>query len=146
MFLLQWSLVCDTAWIPATMSTIQIGFQLLGNFISGHIAEAVGRKVPIYLSLILLILFNLLSYFSVSWVMYAILRAFMGVSMGLFLTVRYNYMSEFSLSRWRTWLIAFPSWSTQACLIAPVLWWLKDWRNAHLATSLIGIPFLVTWW
>ena len=78
--------------------------------------------------------------------MYTITRALIGAALGLFLTIRYNFMSEFCLSRWRPWVVGVPSWSIEACLFALVLWLLKDWRKAHLATAIIGIPFLATWW
>ena len=146
MHFLQWNLVCDTAWIPSAINSIQIGFILLGNFLSGHIADTIGRKMPIFGSLIVLIVCNVISSFSVSWVMFMICRMVIGLGTGLFLTVRYNYMSEFTLARWRAWLIGAPSWSIEACLLAPVLFWLKDWRSTQLAISIVGIPFLALWW
>ena len=50
----QRDLVCDRAWIPPATASIQIGGLLLGNFFSGHIADAMGRKRPIFFSLVLL--------------------------------------------------------------------------------------------
>ena len=138
--------MCDKAWIPATINSIQIGCILLGNAFAGHLADAVGRKIPLFLSIAALIVFNLLAYFSVSWVMFATARAFTGAAAGLFLTVRYNFQSEFSLARWRPWLIGFPSWPIQACILALVLWILKNWRNIHLVVAILGVPFLATWW
>ena len=138
--------MCDKAWIPASINSIQIGCMLVGNFFSGHLADAIGRKTPLFLSLALLIVLNLLSYLSVSWVMYAIVRAFTGAATGIYLTVRYTFQSEFSLARWRPWLIGFPSWPIEACLLALVLWFLKDWRNMHLVVAIVGVPFMATWW
>ena len=144
--LFQWDLVCDNAWISPAINSIQVGCMLIGNFLSGHLADTVGRKKPFFMSLLMLIVFNLLSYLSVNWVMYAVVRAFAGVATGIYLTIRYNYQSEFSLSRWRIWLIGFPSWGIEACIMALVLWILKDWRNMHLVIAIVGVPFLATWW
>ena len=143
---LQWEFVCDRAWIPATILTIQVGCQLFGNFFAGHIADAIGRKIPFFMSLVIMMFFNLVSYFSVSWIMFTICRIFIGIGTGCFLTIQYSYLSEFSLARWRTWLIGFPSWPMQSCVLALILWLLKDWRNAHLVIALAGIPFLAAWW
>ena len=55
-------------WIPSAINSIQTGFILLGNFLSGHIADAVGGKIPIFMSLIVLIVCNVISSFSVRWV------------------------------------------------------------------------------
>ena len=73
--------------------------------------------------------------------MFMICRMVIGLGTGLFLTVCYNYMSEFSLARWKAWLIGAPSWSIEACLLAPVLFW-----STQLAISIVGIPFLALWW
>lgn len=84
----EWSLVCDLAWVPATVVTIQVGFQLFGNFFAGQLADALGRKIPFFSSIILLILSNLACYFSVSWVMFAVCRVFVGIGAGFFLTTQ----------------------------------------------------------
>ena len=144
--MLQWSLVCDTAWVPSAINSIQIGFILLGNFLSGHIADSFGRKIPLFLSLVVLIVANVVSSFSASWVMFMACRMVIGIGTGLFLTVRYNYMSEFSLARWRPWIIGAPSWAIEACLLPIVLYWLKDWRSIQIAIGIVGLPFLAMWW
>ena len=144
--LFQWDLICDRAWIPATMLTIQIIFQLFGNFFAGQIADTIGRKIPFFSSIVLIMIFSVVCYFSTSWIMFLVSRIFIGIGCGLFLTTQYSYLSEFTLARWRAWLIGFPSWPMQTCLMALVLWLLKDWRNFHLVCALMGIPFLATWW
>ena len=144
--ILQWSLVCDFAWIPATINSVQVGCLIFGHVFAGHLADNRGRKFTLYFSLVTLILCNLLSYFSVNWLMYAISKALTGIACGLYMTVPDTYMSEFALARWRTWMIGFPTWAIESCLLAFVLWLLKDWRNTHLVIALVGIPFLGTWW
>lgn len=143
---MQWELICDRAWIPATMLTIQIVFQLFGNFFAGQIADTIGRKIPFFSSIVVICLASILCYFSVSWIMFTVSRVFIGIGAGLFLTTQYSYLSEFSLARWRTWLIGFPSWPMQTCLMALVLWLLKDWRKIHLVIALMCVPFLAAWW
>lgn len=65
---------------------------------------------------------------------------------GFFLTVHYNVMTEFALSRWRPRIVAVPAWAFGAGLFALAAWALKDWKNLHLATAAIGVPFLLTYW
>ena len=138
--------MCDKAWIPALINSVQVGCQLIGNIFAGHLADYMGRKIPLFLSIVTMIVCNLMSYFSVNWLMYGISKALTGIGSGLWLTVRYNFMSEFTLARWRPWLIGFPTWAIQGCILAFVLWLLRDWRNTHLVIALIAIPFLGTWW
>ena len=128
------------------MMTVQLIFQLLGNFAAGQLADTFGRKIPFFSSLVIAIVFNILCYFAVNWVMFLVCRVFIGIAAGIFMTIQYSYLSEFSLARWRAWLTGFPSWPLQTCLLALVLWLLKDWRNIHLLTALIGVPFIAAWW
>ena len=132
--------------MPATIVSIQILFQLLGNFFAGQLADTIGRKIPFFSSLFIIVGSNLLGYFSVSWVMFTVSRVLIGIGCGLFLTVQYSYMSEFSLARWRAWLTGFPSWPIETCMLALVLWLLKDWRSIHLVIALIGLPFIGAIW
>ena len=138
--------MCEMAWIPALINSVQIGCLIIGHLCAGHLADYRGRKCPIYFSLAILIICNLISYFSVNWLMYAISKALTGIACGLYMTTPDAYMSEFALARWRPWVIGFPTWAIESSILALVLWLLKDWRNTHLVIALVGIPFLATWW
>lgn len=144
-FLLQWSLVCDHRdWIPTTITSMQMAGVLIGNLACGQIADLVGRKPPLFLALLSLVVLNIITAFSVSWVMFAALRFLIGIAMGFQLTVQYNMTSEFTQTKWRSWVIAVPSWSIQMTLFALVTWLVKDWRWVHIVTAAIGIPLLLT--
>jgi MFS family permease len=52
---------------------------LVGCFISGHLADLLGRKPTFFLSLLILIVFNVVAYFSVNWQMYAAIRFILGM-------------------------------------------------------------------
>lgn len=119
---------------------------LIGNLVCGQVADVIGRKPPLFLSLLTLVLFNILAAFSTSWVMFAVIRFILGLAMGFELTVQYNIMSEFTLARWRTWVVAVPSWATEIALFAFVAWLLKDWQHLHFATAAVGLPMLLTYW
>ena len=58
-------------------SLLMLG-QLVGSLVSGQIADAVGRKSPLYASVIIFLVFNIVTYFSVSWVMFAVTRVGLG--------------------------------------------------------------------
>ncbi|KAL4240986.1 hypothetical protein ACF0H5_001768 [Mactra antiquata] len=75
----EWNLVCDSKWIVAMIATIQIAGELVGCFISGHLGDMIGRKPTFFLSLIILISFNIIAYFSINWQMYATIRFFIGM-------------------------------------------------------------------
>ncbi|KAL4241074.1 hypothetical protein ACF0H5_001852 [Mactra antiquata] len=75
----EWNLVCDSKWIVAMITTIQMAGDLVGCFISGHLGDMIGRKPTFFLSLIILILFNIIAFFSINWQMYAAIRFVIGM-------------------------------------------------------------------
>ena len=119
---------------------------LAGNLLCGQVADLIGRKPPLFLALAAMVAFNLLAAFSTSWLMFAIIRFFLGLAMGFDLTVQYNIQSEFTLARWRAWVVAVPSWAIELTLFAMVAWLLKDWQYIHVVTACIGVPLLASWW
>lgn len=118
----------------------------VGNIACGQVADLIGRKPPLFISLLFLIVANIISPFSTSWVMFATIRFFIGLAMGFEITVQYNIMSEFTLARWRTWVVAVPSWYIEVALFSLVAWLLNDWRHLHFVTAAIGVPLLATYW
>lgn len=138
--------MCDRAWIPSTIVTISLVVNVIGYVFAGHLADTFGRKIPFFFSVFLMMAFSLVSYFSVNWIMFAAARVMIGIGNSFFLTIQYSYLSEFTLSRWRSWFIGFPSWPIQACFLALILWLLKDWQNVQLVIAAIGVPFMAAWW
>ncbi|XP_052791211.1 organic cation/carnitine transporter 2-like [Mya arenaria] len=141
----EWDLNCDSAWIVAMITTIQMSGVLVGSFISGHLGDMIGRKPTFFLSLLLLVVVNVVAYFSVNWQMYAAVRFALGLGMGFYLTLQVNVMTEMVPIVWRARAVAFPAWAFEASIFALVAWLFKDWKNIHLATAVIGAPFLLTY-
>ena len=119
---------------------------LIGCFVSGHLGDLIGRKPTYFLSIVILIVFNIVAYFSVSWEMYAAVRFMLGMGNGFFVTVYRNQMCEFATSLWRPRIMGVPSWSLEAGLLALVTWLCKDWKIIHIASAAVGVPFLISWW
>ncbi|XP_060552261.1 organic cation/carnitine transporter 2-like [Ruditapes philippinarum] len=141
----EFNLVCDRDYIPSIINSIQISGVLVGNIVAGQIADLFGRKPPFFTSIVILIGFNLFGFFSTSWQMFAIARFFTGVGGGFFLTTQYCLLSEFTLAKWRVWIVGFPSWPIQSCLFSLLAWLIHDWRYIQLMTALMGIPCFLAW-
>ena len=118
----------------------------IGNIACGQIADLIGRKTPLFLSVVVLIVLNSATAFSTSWQMFAVLRFFIGLAIGFELTVQYNIMAEFTTARWRTWVVAVPSWAIETIIFSFVAWLLKDWKYVHIAAATTGFPLLATYW
>ncbi|XP_052818377.1 organic cation transporter protein-like [Mya arenaria] len=142
----RFSLVCDHEWISSTITSIQMAGILVGNIACGQVADLIGRKKPFFASILALVLLNIGAAFSVSWVMFAVFRFLIGVSVGFEVIVQYNLTAEFTQTRWRTWVVAMPSWAIATSLFALVCWALNDWVWIHIATAATGLPLLFTYW
>ncbi|XP_060606511.1 solute carrier family 22 member 4-like [Ruditapes philippinarum] len=142
----EWSMSCTLPWVPSTIASIQMLAILFGNLACGQIADSFGRKMPLFSSQLLLIAANLIGYFSTSWLMFGVARAICGIGMGMFLTVQYSLSTEVSVSSWRPWIVAFPTWALMACGLALVSYLMPDWRKLHLLTTIVTIPYLLLWW
>ncbi|XP_069110508.1 organic cation transporter protein-like [Argopecten irradians] len=142
----EWSLVCDKDWVPSTITTIQMVGLLVSGLVAGHIADGIGRKPTYFASLLVLTFCNAIAGFSVSWRMFAAMRFLLGFGVGCYLTVFYTFMMEFTPSRHRAVVVAFPSWALWASILGFIAMWLRDWRHIHFATSIMTAPWLFFWW
>lgn len=141
----EFKLVCDRDFIPSMINSIQISGTLVGNVASGQLADLIGRRPPFFTSIFIIMSFHLVAFFSTSWQMFAAARFFLGMGGGFFLTTQYCFLSEFSLARWRVWIVGFPSWPIQSCLFAFLAWLLHDWRYIQLMVALCSVPCFLAW-
>ena len=62
------------------IASVQMVGLFIGNFVSGQVADAVGRKIPLFSSLAIILVFNIMAFLSTSWVMFAVARTAIGKS------------------------------------------------------------------
>ncbi|XP_053393423.1 solute carrier family 22 member 4-like isoform X2 [Mercenaria mercenaria] len=141
----EFNLVCERDYIPSTIMTLQLAGVLAGNVLAGQTADLIGRKPPFFASIVLITLANLVGFLSVNWIMFGVARLFVGMGAGFFLTTQYSLLSEFSLSKWRVWIIGFPSWPIEQCVLALCAWLIQDWRYLQLMIAIMGVPCLFAW-
>ncbi|KAK3598872.1 hypothetical protein CHS0354_008621 [Potamilus streckersoni] len=141
----EWKLVCDMKWAPATATTLQMTGVFIGNLAAGQIADFIGRKPTFYLGIAWNGASNLLAFFSVSWEMFAAARFLIGFAIGLIITVKYNLVCEFMLSKWRSTVLAIPSGPLFTGVYAGIAYCVRDWRHLHLITAILAFIFLPTW-
>ncbi|KAH3822358.1 hypothetical protein DPMN_124136 [Dreissena polymorpha] len=55
-------------------------------------------------------------------------------------------MSEFTQARWRTVVVAIPSWPLEKALFALVIWLAQDWKYVQIVTACVAAPFVVAAW
>ena len=85
------------------VTTIQMSGVLVGCFVAGILGDMIGRKPTFFLSLCLVIVFNVIAYFSVSWEMYAAVR--FGIGLGN------TFITHFAITKPVTWETVAQSYS-----------------------------------
>ena len=73
-------------------------------------------------------------------------RFVVGTCVGGVLVANYSLPMEFVGRKWRTLTGAIPFWAMGVMSLGLGAYLLRDWRHLSIATAVIGIPLLFTWW
>ncbi|XP_067658276.1 uncharacterized protein [Haliotis asinina] len=141
----EWNLVCQMSWISNAMISIQMVGVLVGTMIAGYCADAYGRKKVFYIGLLLIFVGNTASAFSVSWIMFTVLRAVLGIACSFILSTVYLYQIEFVGKKWRAFVSSLPSWPVSIMIFSLMAKWLHHWKWLHLSMAVLTVPILLTW-
>lgn len=119
---------------------------LISSLIMGQVADLIGRKPVIYVSLCMICVFNFACAFSYSWEMFVVFRFFLGFGAGAYETVHFSLLTEFTLSSTRPILAGFPSSGIANALLCLLAYLIPNWIHLHLVTAIYTALFLFTWW
>jgi MFS family permease len=140
----EWDLICSKAhYVNLTQSGLFFGF-LLGSFIFGKLADTIGRRKTIIISLIVLTIFSFLIPLSPNVLIFGLFRAGLGFAAAggipMFILVSemlgQSNRSLLSVSISFTFAIGFVTLSIAAYL-------LNDWRKLSLLIAILIVPFLL---
>ncbi|XP_048021546.1 solute carrier family 22 member 4-like isoform X2 [Megalobrama amblycephala] len=145
----EWDLVCSDDWrVPLSTSLFFCGV-LTGSMISGPISDRFGRKIVLFVTMMIQTVFTLIQVFSPSWLIFCIL--FFIAGMGQIS----NYLVAFALGM----EILSPSirdlYSTLGvCLFFSIgymmlplaAYFLRDWRTLLMALTVPGFFCIALWW
>ncbi|GFO02065.1 solute carrier family 22 member 21 [Plakobranchus ocellatus] len=142
----EWHLVCDRRWLKATITSIQLAGVIPGSILGGLSGDYIGRRYTAYGSLLLHVILNVISAYSVTWQMFVVMRFLLGAIMGALLIMSVPYPCEFLPMRWRHVLPAIPFWPTGVISFAVVAWWLEDWsliqHGCAIASAVMLLGYL----
>ncbi|XP_005089838.1 solute carrier family 22 member 5 [Aplysia californica] len=143
----EWYLICDRSWLAPITISIQMVGVTIGSFIAGQLAERFGRKLSMYLWVVLGVVSNVVALFSPNWEVYTAVRFVIGMSVGGNLSTCQVYALEFVTAKWRVFLTGLPTWNVGSISFGICVFLLKDWRDAHVATAVLGaFAFLSVFW
>ncbi|XP_036372521.1 solute carrier family 22 member 4-like [Megalops cyprinoides] len=145
----EWNLVCEDAWkVPFATSALFFGM-LTGTFISGPISDRFGRKLALFASLAMQIVFTLLQAASNRWELYCICY-FLG---GMGSTAKYNaaFVLGYELLG-KSPRVVFSALGISLCYAVgcaalPLFaFFVRGWRMLLLALALLQLLCVPMWW
>ncbi|XP_005090964.1 solute carrier family 22 member 5 [Aplysia californica] len=143
----EWGLICDKAWVPSVIISVQMVGVFVGSVLSGAVGDRLGRKVSLYGHISLHTLVHLVIIFSTSWEMYAALNFFIGVAVGGMISTAYVYPVEFVSQWWRGMLGTLPAWNVSSALFSAIVLWLRDWKLVHaVICGVSALTLLPVFW
>ncbi|KAI0220240.1 Organic cation transporter protein [Lamellibrachia satsuma] len=142
----EWDLICDRGHLRFTITTIQMVGTLIGACVTGQLADMYGRRRVLYTVYVLLLAAGLGSAFSSSWQMFTIFRFFVGAFFGGTMVVNFVMPLEFVGRRWRTFCGCIGFWALGVMLLAPMAFFIPQWRHLTAICSISGLVLMATWW
>ncbi|XP_025080343.1 solute carrier family 22 member 8-like [Pomacea canaliculata] len=79
----EWTLVCDLDYVKPMVTSLQMGGVLFGALLGGQVSDSLGRRPTAYLAYLANLIVSLVTAFSISWRMFAIMRVLIGVTLGV---------------------------------------------------------------
>jgi len=144
----EWDLVCERNWLgKATMSALMFGF-LVGALMLGNLADRIGRKSNLILTLIGMLIFNLISSMTSLFSVYIVSRFLVGFFIAGKILSIVVLISELVGSSYRgmyglTVMGAFP---VGIVFLSGLAYNIQDWRPFSASVSVLGLPFLAYHW
>jgi len=144
----EWGLVCDENWkSKATMSVLMLGF-LCGALILGRLADRIGRKSNLVMTLTGMIFFNLVSAVTAEFPVYMLARFLVGFFVSGNILSIVVLMSELVGASWRGLytMLAMGSFPVGILALSYTASRVQEWRLLTALVSLLGLPFLLCHW
>lgn len=142
----EWQLVCDRSSLTKIITTIQMCGVLLGALFTGQMADIFGRRKVLFLAYLMMLVVSLCSAFSPVWQVFAVLRFLTCGLVGGVMVVNFVLPLEFVTPSWRTFCGCVGFWAVGLMTLALWGFFIRDWKVLVIATSLTGLPMLLSWW
>ncbi|XP_055499271.1 organic cation/carnitine transporter 2-like [Leucoraja erinacea] len=145
----EWDLVCNDDWKEPFAASLYFVGVLIGSGSSGMISDRFGRKIVLFGTMGVQVLFNLLITLSPSWEIFCLINFFKGIG------EISNYMTAFVLGSellqksirvtYSTLGIGF-FYAVGYMLLPFVAYFMRGWRMLILILSLISLLYIPLWW
>ncbi|KAM6972480.1 solute carrier family 22 member 7a [Aplochiton taeniatus] len=144
----EWDLVCENKKLNQLLATFFFIGVTLGAIIFGHLSDKFGRRSMILVSFTASLVLGTVSAFSVSYVMFAVVRTLCGVALTGMTITTIALCVEWTDIEHRTFTgtIVSLGWSFGSMLLALLAYCIRDWRYLMLAVTSPCLAAIVSWW
>ncbi|XP_055981426.1 solute carrier family 22 member 16 [Sorex fumeus] len=144
----EWNLVCDRKHLAQMIQPVFVFGVMVGSMISGYLADRLGRRLIMWPTSIAMILFGVLTTFSVDIINFFIVYFFLAMVTGGFLIVAFVYMVEIIGLKYRATAAIFLhiSFALGVMIVTLVGYLVKTWWLYQIILSLVTSPFILCCW
>ncbi|CAL1298066.1 unnamed protein product [Larinioides sclopetarius] len=134
----KWDLVCDRNYLPSLVLTLANAGSVVGTYFFSFMADKQGRKNAFLANLYVALVSGVLSIFSPTFAVFAVLRTLTGSTVPSNFQMPYIITVEQVGSKQRAWLvcISFTLWTLGACCLALTAFVTRHWSTLGLVTTL----------
>ncbi|XP_055499270.1 solute carrier family 22 member 4-like [Leucoraja erinacea] len=145
----EWDLVCDDTWKEPFTTSLYFFGVLIGSASSGVISDRFGRKVVLFVTMALEVLFSFIITLSPSWEIFCLIYFFSGIGQDS------NFLTAFVLGSellQKSIRVAYSTlgigcfYAMGYMLLPFVAYFVRGWRMLKLTLSLISLLYIPLWW
>lgn len=143
----EWNLICDRAFLGATIQSCFFAGMLVGSFVTGIISDAWGRKKCIFACNAVMILTGVTSALVDSVPLFTFLRFVVGFSLTGVMLTQYIYVMELIGPTKRTLAgnLEFLFFNGFQPLFVGIAYFVRDWRHLILISTLPAVLLFPFW-
>ncbi|XP_076336280.1 organic cation transporter protein-like isoform X2 [Tachypleus tridentatus] len=125
----EWDLVCSNEWLVSLSTSVYMSGFLSTVFISGQLADRIGRRPVILINIAIFLVSALACTFSTSFAMFTAFRYFVAFGASGAITTGFVLC-----------------WTTGYILLPGIAWFVRDWFTLQLTLTVPWIILSIHWW
>ncbi|XP_072034282.1 organic cation transporter protein-like [Amphiura filiformis] len=145
---MEFDLVCDRSLLSQTAQSVFFGGVLVGAIVNGQLSDLIGRKLVFLGALSMEAIFGIALSFVQTYQWFVVCWFCVGMfEQGINLTGFVMVMEMFPVdTRTVAGCMNNVSWGVGVALLAPIAYWLRDWRYMQFVISLPCFLSIILFW
>ncbi|XP_074641702.1 organic cation transporter protein-like [Tubulanus polymorphus] len=139
----EFNLVCDSAYLPQLTLSIKMVGLLFGALSCGYLSDWLGRKKVVLVFSTMMMISQIVTGFSTSWLTFTIMRVITGFFVGGSLNVCFSLPIEFVGPKWRSFCSCITLYELGTALMTLFAYLTRDWRQVAFITGSLTLPLIL---